>query len=159
MSEANAWLLDLGRGRHAAVGELEMVHVLPEPPTLFEIPRTPDYCRQVLVWQGEVLPVMDIAMRLWAQPSEVPRPLGGARDLVAIAAFQQRPGDVPRHGGLLLRGMPARIVVSDANACELPDSLQAWRPYALSCFDYSGVGPVPVLNLRGTFSLAPVKHT
>ena len=48
MSEVNAWLLDLGEGLHGAVGALEMVHVLPDAPALFKIPRSPAYCREVL---------------------------------------------------------------------------------------------------------------
>ncbi len=49
MSDVNAWLLHLGNGLHAAVGELEMIHVLPDFPTLFDIPGSPAYARQVLV--------------------------------------------------------------------------------------------------------------
>jgi len=156
MNEVNAWLLDLGGGLHGAVGELEMVHVLPDAPAIYEIPQSPDYCRQVLIWQGEVLPLMDLAKRL--APGMVGPP-DGVRDRAVIAAFQRHPGEEPHHGGLLLRGMPVRIAVSDTEACELPESLQAWRPYAMSCFDYLGIGPVPVLNLHGVFSLPAVRYT
>ena len=157
MRAVNAWLLDLGGGLHAAVGELEMIHVLPDPPTLFEIPQTPDYCRRVLVWQGEVLPLLDLAERLSAGTVGRAGPLAGARDLVAIVAFQRHPGDQPRHGGLLLRGMPVRIAVTDADACELPESLQAWRPCAASCFSNSTVGAVPVVDLHRVFSQSSVE--
>lgn len=149
MSEANAWLLDLGRGLHAAVGELEMVHVLPDAPTLFEVPQTPDYCRQVLVWQGEVLPLMDVAMRLVARPASE----SGSRGLIVVTAFQQYPGAAPRHGALLLSTAPVRIRVNDAQACELPESQPVWRRLAVACFEHSDRGPVPVLDLRALFSL------
>ena len=148
MSEVNAWLLDLGEGLHAAVGELEMVHILPEAPALFEIPQTPDHCRRVLVWRGEVLPLMDIAMRLEARSSAV----DGTRGLIAVTAFEEAPGRPARHGALWLNRAPARIRVDDAQACGLPESLPDWRPIAISCFDYAGLGPVPVLDLHTVFS-------
>jgi len=156
MSSVDAWLLNLGDGLHGAVGEREMIHVLPDAPTLYQIPQSPGYCRQVLVWQGEVLPLMDLAKRLPCGMLGTPDGVVGMRDLVVIAAFQEHPGEAPRHGALLLRGMPVRIAVSDADACELPASLRAWRPYLLSCFAYSNVGPVPVLDLRRVFSLSPI---
>ncbi len=43
MSEVNAWLLDLGEGLYAAIGELEMVHLLPDAPALFDVPQSPPY--------------------------------------------------------------------------------------------------------------------
>jgi chemotaxis signal transduction protein len=155
MSAVNAWLLDLGGGLHGAVGDREMIHVLPDPPTLHEIPQSPGYCRQVLVWQGEVLPLMDLAKRLSPEPTDAPDPVSGRRDLVGVAVFQRERGEAPQYGCLLLRSMPARIAVSDADACELPDSLEAMRPFSVSCFSDTKIGPVPVLDLHRVFSLSP----
>jgi chemotaxis signal transduction protein len=156
MSEVNAWLLDLGGGLHGAVGDREMIHVLPDPPTLHQIPQSPGYCRQVLVWQGEVLPLMDLAKRLAPEPTGAAEAAAGTRNLVGIAVFQRYPGEAPQYGALLLRRMPARIAVSDADACDLPESLQVMRPFSASCFSYQKVGPVPVLDLHRVFSLSPV---
>ena len=149
MSEVNAWLLDLGGGLHAAVGGLELNHVLTDAPILFDIPQTPDYCRQVMVWQGEVLPLMDVAMRLTARPSSANASLG----LIVVTAFQEYPGATSRHGALLLNTAPVRIRVNDAQACELPESQPGWRRLARACFEHSDLGPVPVLDLRTLFSL------
>lgn len=149
MSEVNAWLLDFGGGLHAAVGDLEMIHALPDAPSLFAIPRSPDYCRQVLVWQGEVLPLMDVALRLAARPPSV----NGSGSLIVITAFQDHPGAAPRHGALLLNTAPVRIRVNDTQACELPESQSVWGHLAIACFEHQDRGPVPVLDLRKLFSL------
>ena len=146
MSEVNAWLLDLGEGLRAAVGELEMVHVLPDAPTLFEIPQGPAYCREVLVWQREILPLMNLAMRISG------RPITESQGLVAVTAYQEYPGSVPRYGALALGRPPVRIRVSDSQARELPESRPGWRGMAIACFEYSGLGPVPVLDLGRVFS-------
>lgn len=147
MSETNAWLLDLGDGLHAAVGELEIIHLLPDPPTLFEIPQSPAYCRKVLVWQGEILPLMNIAMRL--SVLAVPK----NQMLVAITAFQDYPGAAPHYGALSLDGPPVRIRVDDSLACELPEPQSDWQRLAISCFRLSNQDPVPILDLGQVFSL------
>jgi len=149
MSEAAAWLLDLGGGLHAAVGEREMLHLLPDPPTLYRIPQSPPYCRQVLVWEGEVLPLMELARRI---------PVGeGARTeaqgLIAITAFQEHPGAAPRRGALLLSAAPVRIGVNDAQACALPEPRSVWRRLAIACFEHPARGPIPVLDLARLFLL------
>lgn len=146
MSEVNAWLLDLGEGLHGAVGALEMVHVLPDAPALFEIPRSPAYCREVLVWQGEIMPLMNLAMRLLG------RPVAESRDLVAVTAFQEYSGAEPRYGALVLSAPPVRIRVNDSRACELPEAQPDWQRLAIACFRRSDLGPVPVLDLGKVFS-------
>jgi chemotaxis signal transduction protein len=152
MSEVTAWLLDLGHGLHAAVGEREIIHVLPDPPPMFEIPRSPAYCRRLLIWQDELLPLMNLAGRVTARPVAPAEAQPGDDGLVAIAAFQRHPGEAPRHGGLLLRGTPSRVGVSDANACGLPEAPGGWRQFAISCFEHADLGPVPVLDLQSVFS-------
>jgi len=147
MSEVNAWLLDLGEGLLAAVGQLEVVHVLPDAPTLFEIPQSPSYCRKVLVWETEMLPLMNLAMRLLG------RTVAESRGLVAVTAFQAYPGAQPCYGALMLDAPPVRIRVSDSQACDLPDAQSGWRRLAIACFEQSGRGPVPVLDLAKVFSL------
>jgi hypothetical protein len=147
MSEVNAWLLDLGGGLLAAVGELEMVHMLPDDPELFEIPQSPAYCRNVLVWQGEILPLMNLASRV------LDRPVKENRNLVAITAFQEYPGAEVRHGALILHAPPERIRVNDSHACDLSGFQTVWRRLALACFEYTDRGPVPVLDLCNLFLL------
>jgi len=149
MSEATAWLLDLGGGLHAAVGEREMLHLLPDPPTLYRIPQSPPYCCKVLLWEGEILPLMELARRIPVR--EVVRTEG--RGLIAIIAFQEQPGAASRHGALLLNAPPVRIRVGDAQACALPEPASVWRRLAIACFEQAGRGPVPVLDLARLFLL------
>lgn len=60
MAEASAWLLTLDPQVRAAVGEREMVHLV-QLPTVFDIPDAPRYCRQVLLWQEGIVPILDLA--------------------------------------------------------------------------------------------------
>jgi len=146
MSEADAWLLNPGPGLQAAVGALELVHLLPDTPTLFEVPHCPPHCHRVLVWQEEILPLVDLATRLMG------RPPADTPGLIAVVAYQEQPNAEPNHGALALDTPPTRIRVNDAHACALPEGQDHWRPLAIACFDHAGSVPVPVLDLQRLFS-------
>lgn len=146
MSEAKAWLLDFGEGLLAAVGELEITHMLTDVPELFEIPLCPAYCKKVLVWQGKILPLMDIASRILDYSIDT------SRHLVAIAAFQEYSGADVQHGALLLHAPPERISVDDSQACDLSNIQSSCRQFVLACFEHVNFGPVPVLDLYQVFS-------
>lgn len=141
--DSSAWILALDSRRSAAVGERELVHLI-ETPTLLEVPCTPAYCRQALVWNDALLPAMDLAA--WLQG----RPVQRWRTLAGVFAYQTRPGAMPQYGVLLLAGIPARARVADEQACELPKKPGKWRKVAISCFQ-QGEQPIPILDLPHIF--------
>lgn len=106
MAESAAWVLALDHQLRAAVGERELAHLI-EVPILLDVPRSPPYCRQVLVWNDTVLPAMDLAAWLRRQPMQRQQPLAG------VFAYQTRPGADPEYGALLLSGIPTRTRVDD----------------------------------------------
>jgi chemotaxis signal transduction protein len=156
-----AWMLALGNGLRAAVSEIEMQHLL-SAPRLFEIPGSPFHCRHVCIWNSRLLPIMDLKAWLmgYAGPQDKP--------LVAVVGYQSCPGvsvgsahalhTRVQLGGLLLRRIPTRVLVSDDRACELPDSDVDWRDISISCFSDEGNDAVPILDLSRIFSdaLIPV---
>ncbi len=141
--DSAAWVLMLDHQLLAAVGERELVHLI-EAPTLLDIPRSPSYCRQVLVWNDTVLPAMDLAAWLRGQPAQRPQTLAG------VFAYQTRPGANPEYGALLLAGIPAQTRVADAQACALPKQPGNWRTLAISCFK-QGERSIPILDLPHIF--------
>lgn len=144
----NAWLLDFGNRVRAAVGTRVLLHVIDEP-ILHTVPCTPAYCRSVISWQGQLLPVMDIAAILDEGPQT---PL-----LLAIAAYQDRTENITHFGALLLSAPPTAIAIADMQSCPLPENPVSWSKFAISCFNYRDEA-IPVLNLARIFSL-PVNHT
>ena len=124
-TDCTAWVLNLGDGLWAAVGEFELAHVIPYSPVLFEIPWCPLYCRQALIWEDEVLPVIDLGERLLGEVTRRGEARAGVgaeiETLVGVVAYSTRPGDAPKHGGLLMREVPSRVRVSDRQACALPE--------------------------------------
>ena len=62
MPHSNAWILDFGMDFCAAVGVREILHLVDDSPS-FAIPCTPLFCHRVIIWQGNLLPLMDLAAR------------------------------------------------------------------------------------------------
>ena len=131
MSEATAWLLNFQNGLCASVGEREMMHLV-ESPVLSDIPHTPDHCRQILIWQEEVLPVMDLMAWLTGQPTDQ------AQASVGIVAWQDQPDEPPQYGALLFSGIPQKIRVTDDQFCDLPTDPVGWPAVSISCFSARG---------------------
>jgi chemotaxis signal transduction protein len=144
MPKSTAWILDLGDGLCAAVGERQALHTFNNP-ELFDIPATPPHCRQVLIWRDHILPVMDVAAWLRGRAAQA-RPPG-----VVIVAFQDQPGQPSAYGALALTSIPRRTWVSDEQACELPADLPGWQRLAISCFA-EGDRQIPILDLPYIFS-------
>ncbi len=151
MSEqANAWILEFGEQRFAAIGEQEMVHLVDEP-ELFAVPESPAWCNQAILWQGEVLPVMNLLVLLSLPAGTVTSP---ETPVVGIAAYQSEPGAMPQYGGLLLSRIPVKKPVTDEQACELPEPRNEWQRLAISCFADNGRA-TPILDLPRLFAEAP----
>ncbi len=158
-TDCTAWVLNLGDGLWAAVGEFELAHVIPYSPVLFEIPWCPLYCRQALIWEDQVLPVIDLGERLLGEVTRRGEARAGVgaeiETLVGIVAYSTRPGDAPKHGGLLMREVPSRVRVSDRQACALPEHPEGWASLAIACFEDACNGPIPILDVARLYSSTP----
>lgn len=144
MSEGVAWILALDHQLLAAVGEREMVHLI-ETPTLLDVPYSPFYCRQVLIWNDTVLPAMDLAA--WLRGQVVYRP----RALAGVFAYQPWSGADPKYGALLLADIPTRTRVTDDQASALPKRPGNWRNLTISCFKQDDQ-LIPILDLPHIFT-------
>lgn len=145
VQQTNAWLLDFGSSLRAAVGSRVLQQIIGHP-HLHPVPCTPPYCANVFAWQGRLLPVMDLALRMGAA-AQVPQYL-------VVAGYREQPGDPVRFGALLLSAPPQVIAVADGQACPLPEQPAAWSELACSCFEHQGE-IIPVLHPGRVFSPPP----
>ena len=146
MAAATAWIVTFDGDFRAALGAREMVHLV-ETPVLVDIPQTPSYCQQILIWEDEMLPVIDLTAWFSGRPAN--------RDCasVAIVGWQEQPESPPQYGALLFTGIPQRVEVQDEQVCDLPElsTMRSWCDIAMSCFDHEGQ-PTPILDLPTLFS-------
>ena len=138
----NAWLLDFGQTLRAAVGMRVLMQIV-DNPRLHAIPRTPQHCHSVINWQGRLLPVVDMAVILGNAPQK--------QHLLAVAGYQEHPGEPTRFGAFVLSVPPVAIIVGNEQACALPDPTDKWNKLSVSCFGHHG-DAIPVLHLGRIFS-------
>ena len=153
-SGCKAWMLPLGEESHAAIGEYEMVHIIPEWVRLQSIPCCPAYCHKVFMWQGQLIPVFDL--RAWLRPragmvADTPQ---DTTPIICIVAFEENDRKVG-YGSILLNALPFRTDVADDQFCDYPDDNDRWHAIAVSCFFCPGGGPSPVLDLARIFCSSP----
>ena len=147
MSEGVAWILALRGGHQAAVGELELVHVLPDKPELFPVLKSPPHCDHVFLWQEQVLPVVDLAV--WLGDAGA----AGDNEHLGIVRYRRGRGEPLQYGSFVIDGPPRQARVRDEQACELPHYAPRWRAVSLSCFEHAGRA-TPVLDVARIFSAA-----
>lgn len=144
-----AWIISITDNVSVAVGEFELIHILPDNPILFNVPTAPYYCQQVFIWQHKIIPIMNLAARFGLD-----NPAMTYDDfVVGIFAYRAEKTGLFEYGALLLTATPYRTEVSDEQACPLPTDLFAWKHYVRCCFqDTETQKAIPILNLERLFA-------
>ncbi|MFZ6658494.1 chemotaxis protein CheW [Undibacterium sp. TJN19] len=141
MSNANAWLLEVGDGRCVAIGQRELIQII-DAPDSFDVPLAPAHMREVIFWQKRVVPVMQLPLRLGGQPCK--------GNILALVAFHDADSKTAGLGAIHLSAPPSRVVVDDRQASNLEDDNPVWQDLAIACFEQDGKH-VPVLDLSRIF--------
>jgi chemotaxis signal transduction protein len=141
---SRAWVLDFGRNLRAACGHHEMWQVLISP-KLFSVPCTPFYCDTVLIFQDNILPILDIVSLFEGQK------IVQSNRVVGIAIYQEAPNEPIRYVGIHLADMPLSIFVRDDQVCDLSVDLQFQEPLAISCFSHENQA-IPIIDFAYLFS-------
>lgn len=149
--KASAWILPITPTLSVAISEFELVHLLPDKPTGYKIPKTPHYCEQVIVWEKKIIPLMDLARHFGLAYQAIKY----TDDyLVSIVAYRNETTGAVGYGALFLNATPYRVEVSNTQACDLPDSFKRWADYANSCFTIQD-DIVAILRLNRLFLPRP----
>jgi len=139
-----AWLLD-GGTQPVALAPPELAAVVYQP-RIHPLPLAPEGLPGFALWQGVVIPVMDLAWRAGgvAAGGEEKRPFLG------VARFADPNTGQVAFGGLLLNRPPVVIPVDDRLRCPYPEPIAFWREVSWSCFLHQGI-PTPILKLSALF--------
>ena len=141
MSSSEAWLLECGNALALAVGDHEMAEYVQQYES-WTVPGAPDYCQRVMVWQNNIVPVMDLAALEGGSATNA-----GQSD-ICILHYQAAPQQPLQHLALCVSRVPQKISVDDAQACEFPPSLESGklREVTLACFSHDGL-PVLIVDI------------
>lgn len=140
----SAWMMQIDRMLNLAVGQFEIVHIVDQP-ELFLIPQAPEYCKHVIIWNENIVPVMNVSS--WLSNEAQAKDTG----IIAILVYKNSRQEL-QYGGIKLGNAPALEKVTNSQQCELPEDNEKLRGISLSCFKSSGGETVPVLDVEKLFS-------
>jgi len=150
MIKAKSWELTLGAKTRVAVASRHVVEFI-RSPKLVPVPLAPIHSAGLLVWQGNIIPAVNLGQALGVGES------GGSPEYVSgmvVLAYQDAPGTPMRHGGLTVCAVPEEVWVTDDMSCPLPAHPGGiWDLLALSCFAKDD-HVIPILDVARLFSAA-----
>lgn len=152
MPVSDAWLLTVTKQLHAAIGNLEMVHIHSGIPDLIAILQEDSYCQYEILWQGQHLSLLDLGLFLSGEPYSDKTTDYPENMLLCIVAYISAQENVQEYGAILSSQPPVRVTVDDKQVCELPSTPERWSMLAVSCFSHNVYGTVPILDLPRIFS-------
>ena len=142
-----AWILTDSSGYSFAVSEVEMVEYLIDPVTM-PIPLTPSYCKSVMPWRDDLLPVFHYhhLFRSYANRNN---------KHVGVLAYQERAGEALRYVAVALNQAPSRVEVTDEKSRKLPNVYikPIYQPLVRSVFQHNGIS-IPVIDVTYLTSIA-----
>jgi len=144
MSKAAAWLLKINETIYVAVSRMELVHIISNP-VITPLPRAPAYCRNVLIWNDNVLPVADISQLLDGDDNTP------YNQTVAVISYRDNNNAV-QYGGIMLADSPELEHVNNDQLCQLSDDTMNLHAICLSCFNSEKGFHVPIIDMSRLFS-------
>lgn len=144
MSKAAAWVMNIDETLFASVSQMELVHIVNNP-SYTSIPGSPEHCQNVIIWNDNILPVMDLSRLLKKTNSST------KRDVVAVIIFRDNNDEI-HYGGIILAKSPNLEFVNNEQICTLPDNTDSLRDVSLSCFESKDGHKVPILDITRIFS-------
>lgn len=140
----SAWLLQVDRLINVAVGQFELIHIVDEPEYM-SIPQAPEYCRHVILWNDNIVPVMNLTS--WASGSLQ------AHDSAVVAILVYKDSQEKfLYGGVKLDNTPMQERVKNDQFCQLTENMDKWRAVSLSCFKTNAGDIVPIIDVPKLFS-------
>ncbi len=144
MSKAAAWIMKVGESFFASVSQMELVHIVNNP-RYIEIPGAPDYCCNIIVWNDNILPVIDFSCLINSTTNST------TCDVAAVIIYRDSNNEI-QYGGINLANSPELEYVDNSQSCEFPAHTKALQTISLSCFKSKSGYEVPILDMNKIFT-------
>ena len=144
MSKVAAWLMKVNDSSYASISQVELVHIINDP-VFVRVPRSPDYCQNIMIWNDNALPVVDLS-QLYDTTGSKPQ-----NNVVAVIIFRDKNNDL-HHGGIALNSSPVLEYVNNSQSCTIPNQAKPLKDLTLACFTSEQGHQVPILDMTRLFS-------
>jgi len=137
--------MQVDRVSRVAVGQLELIHIIAQP-SYIEIPKAPDYCKRVVVWNNKVIPVLDLSMLVNKTSAYY------QHNAVAVAMYVNGSEKQVQYGGIQLIDMPVLDTVSNEQKIVESELSVRWKPISISGYRSKDREIIPILDVQKIFS-------
>lgn len=145
MNKVPAWLMQVDRISKVAVGQMELIHIIASPEYV-DIPKTPEYCSRIVIWNNRVLPVIDLSSLVTGVSAYY------QHNSVAVAMYVDSVTSQYKYGGIQLTDTPVMDHVSDDQFVDAAKLTQAWKAVSISAYRGGEGEVIPILNVEALFS-------
>jgi chemotaxis signal transduction protein len=146
MNKAAAWIMKLNDSSYASISQMELVHIINDP-VFIRVPKSPGHCENIIIWNDNVLPVVDLDRFYDAPVSKL------QHNVVAVIIFRDNNNDL-HHGGIALNSSPVLEYVNNSQSCTIPNHAKPLKDITLACFTSEQGHQVPILDMTKLFSRA-----
>jgi len=144
MSRVAAWVMKVDDSIYASVSQMELVHIINNPCSI-NVPKAPEYCQNIIIWNDSILPVVDFSRILNNIDSNK------LCNVVAVIIYKDSNNEV-NYGGINLSESPELEYVENNQLCDLPEHTKDLQDISLSCFLSKNGHEVPILDMSKIFS-------
>lgn len=144
MSKAAAWIMKVNDSSYASISQRELAHIINDP-VFIRVPKSPSHCQNIIIWNDNVLPVVDLG-ELYDAAGSPPR-----HNVVAVIIFRDNNNDL-HHGGIALNSSPVLEYVNNSQSCTIPNQARPLEDLTLACFTSEQGHQVPILDMTRLFS-------
>lgn len=145
MSKAAAWVMKVDESLYTSVSQMELVHII-DKPYFVNIPKAPEYCQNIVIWNENILPVVDLSCLLNDTKSR------NICDFVAVIIYRDCNSEI-HYGGVKLVDSPELEYVDNNQLCNIPEHSMNIQTISLSCFISKDGHETPILDMSKVFSI------
>jgi len=142
----SAWVLQVSAEQNIAISQYEMSHI-EESPKLKSIPGAPEWCRHVMLWKNQIIPVMDftyIHSSLDGQES--------SSNMFCILRLFDNKNQTTKYGAIKILQPPVLESVTNHQAIDKIDIESGIRDISISAFKRGDESIVPIIDIQNLFN-------
>ena len=144
MRKAAAWVMKVDELLYVSVSQMELVHIINTPYSI-NVPQAPKYCQDVIIWNDNILPVVDLSVLSNQSGNK------STGSVIAIIIYRDLNDEI-QYGGVVLTDSPELEPVENSQLCQLPEHAKDLRTFSLSCFISKAGNAVPILDMSKIFA-------
>ena len=133
---------------HVSVSQMELVHII-NTPCVINVPQAPKFCQDVIIWNDNILPVVDLSALSNHSASK------STGNVIAVIIYRDVNAEI-QYGGVVLTDSPELEQVDNSQLCQLPEHARDLRTFSLSCFKSKAGNEVPILDMGRIFAGNPM---